>query len=68
MAERVVEHLTFAVPQRAVPERPAFTAKNRFEMPDSLLLTRGQGYAALAKYLPGHRDIAATPGPIPNAA
>lgn len=36
-------------------ERPAFTAKNRFDMPDSVLVTRGQGYAALAKYLPGHR-------------
>lgn len=49
-------------------ERPAFTAKNRFEMPDSLLLTRGQGYAALAKYLPGHRDIAVTPAPTSTAA
>ena len=37
-------------------ERPAFTAKNRFDMPDSILINRGEGYAALAKYLPGHRD------------
>ncbi len=42
-------------------ERPAFTAKNRFDMPDSVLINRGEGYAALAKYLPGHRDAAATP-------
>jgi hypothetical protein len=49
-------------------ERPAFTAKNRFDMPDSILLARGEGYAALAKYLPGHRDIAATPAPTPTAA
>jgi hypothetical protein len=41
-------------------ERPAFTAKNRFDMPDSILIKRGEGYAALAKYLPGHRDAAPT--------
>jgi hypothetical protein len=40
-------------------ERPAFTAKNRFDMPDSVLVTRGEGYAALAKYLPGHRNVPA---------
>jgi hypothetical protein len=40
-------------------ERPAFTAKNRFDMPDSVLIKRGEGYAALAPYLPGHRDSAA---------
>lgn len=37
-------------------ERPAFTAKNRFDMPDSILIKKGQGYSALAPYLPGHRD------------
>ena len=30
-------------------ERPAFTAKNRFDMPDSILVKRGEGYAALAQ-------------------
>jgi hypothetical protein len=39
-------------------ERPAFAAKNRFDMPDSVLINRGEGYAALAKHLPGHRDAA----------
>ena len=39
-------------------ERPAFTAKNRFDMPDSILVKRGEGYAALAPYLPGHRGSA----------
>jgi hypothetical protein len=28
-------------------------------MPDSVLIKRGEGYAALAPYLPGHRDSAA---------
>jgi hypothetical protein len=42
-------------------ERPAFTAKNRFDMPDSVLITQGHGYAALAKFLPGHRAAAPTP-------
>ena len=41
-------------------QRPAFTAKNRYDMPDQLLINRGQGYAALAPYLPGHRDAAAS--------
>jgi hypothetical protein len=45
-------------------EKPAFTAKNRFEMPDSVLINRGEGYAALAKYLPGHRN----PAPASTAA
>ena len=40
-------------------ERPAFTAKNRFDMPDQVLINRGQGYAALAPYLPGHRTATA---------
>lgn len=37
-------------------ERPAFTAKNRFDLPDQILISKGQGYAALAPYLPGHRQ------------
>lgn len=37
-------------------ERPAFTAKNRFDMPPSVLINRGNGYEALAQYLPGHRQ------------
>lgn len=40
-------------------ERPAFTAKNRFDMPDSITVNRGQGYAALAPFLPGHRPAPA---------
>lgn len=40
--------------------RPAFKAKCRFSgMPDQVLINPGQGYAALAPYLPGHRDAAA---------
>jgi hypothetical protein len=35
--------------------RPAFQAKNRFDMPAQVLINKGQGYAALAPYLPGHR-------------
>jgi hypothetical protein len=27
-------------------------------MPDSILINRGEGYAALAKHLPGHRGAA----------
>lgn len=34
--------------------RPAFIAKNRFGMPDSLLIQPGKGYEAIAKYLPAH--------------
>lgn len=47
--------------QRAlnVAPRPAFQAKNRFNMPDQILINAGQGYAALAQYLPGHRNNAA---------
>ena len=40
-------------------ERPAFTAKNRFDMPDSVLIKKDQGYAALAPHLPGHRPATA---------
>jgi hypothetical protein len=40
-------------------ERPAFTAKNRFDMPDTVLINPGAGYAALAPFLPGHRDAKA---------
>lgn len=38
--------------------RPAFHAKNRFNMPGQVLINKGQGYAALAPYLPGHRNAA----------
>ena len=30
-------------------------------MPDSILVKRGEGYAALAPYLPGHRGSASRP-------
>jgi len=33
--------------------RPAYVAKNRFNMPDSILLPKNGGWAALAQYLPG---------------
>lgn len=39
-------------------ERPTFTAKSRYAMPDSVLINPGQGYAALAPYLPTHRERA----------
>jgi len=35
--------------------RPAYDAKGRGGMPDQILINPGQGYAALAPYLPGHR-------------
>ena len=35
--------------------RPAFQAKNRFGMPDRILINPGEGYAALAEHLPGAR-------------
>ena len=35
--------------------RPTFEAKNRFDMPAQMLINPGEGYAALAQYLPGHR-------------
>lgn len=38
-----------------VAPRPSFQAKNRFNMPGQILINKGQGYAALAPYLPGHR-------------
>lgn len=37
-------------------ERPTFVAGSRFEMPAQIALAKGQGYAALAPYLPGHRE------------
>ena len=33
--------------------RPSFVAKNRYGMPDRMIYQLGQGYAALAPYLPG---------------
>ncbi|MEM6932356.1 MAG: ATP-binding protein [Pseudomonadota bacterium] len=37
-------------------ERPTFIAGSRFEMPAQISLVKGQGYSALAPYLPVHRD------------
>ena len=36
-----------------VAPRPSFQAKNRFDMPAMVLVNKGQGYSALAPYLPG---------------
>lgn len=33
--------------------RPAFVAKNRFNLPDAIPLPKGEAWSALAKYLPG---------------
>lgn len=41
--------------------RPSFQAKSRFDMPGQLLINKGQGYDALAPYLPGQSAT-------PNAA
>ncbi|HEY8358654.1 MAG TPA: ATP-binding protein [Ramlibacter sp.] len=38
--------------------RPAFVAKNRYSMPATVRFDRGQGYAALAPYFPGHQQAA----------
>ena len=35
--------------------RPTFEAKNRFDMPTQILINPGEGYTAIAPYLPGHR-------------
>lgn len=40
-------------------ERPAFMAKNRYGLPPKITFRRGQGYAELAKYLPGNPDTQA---------
>jgi hypothetical protein len=37
--------------------RPAFIAKNRYGLPDSVMIPPGKGYAALAPHLPG-ADVA----------
>ncbi|MCU0732407.1 MAG: ATP-binding protein, partial [Hyphomonas sp.] len=37
--------------------RPAFDAKSRYALPDQIIINPGQGYAALAPYLPGHRAL-----------
>lgn len=39
--------------------RPAFDAKGRFDMPDQIIINPGQGYSALAPYLPGQTTNAA---------
>ena len=36
--------------------KPAYTAKNRYGIPPTIRFDRGQGYAALAPYLPGCRE------------
>lgn len=37
--------------------RPAWTAKNRYAMPDRLTFVKGQGFAELAKFLPGTQQV-----------
>lgn len=44
--------------------RPAWAAKNRFGLPDRFIFKQGQGYAALAPYLPG----AEVPAPVKKVA
>lgn len=39
--------------------RPAFQAKNRFSMPEKILINPGEGYAALAPHLPGMGEATA---------
>ncbi len=38
--------------------RPAFVAKNRFNMPDAVVLPKGRAWAELSKYLPGQAAVA----------
>ncbi len=40
--------------------RPTFEAGNRYSMPEKILINNGQGYAALAPHLPGHRETKTT--------
>jgi hypothetical protein len=40
--------------------RPAFVAKNRYGMPDSVMIPPGRGYETVAKYLPGHQPAQQT--------
>ncbi|HWJ89056.1 MAG TPA: ATP-binding protein [Pelagibacterium sp.] len=40
-------------------EKPGFVAKNRHSMPDSIPFKKGQGFAELAKFLPGGERVAA---------
>jgi hypothetical protein len=42
----------------SIAPRPAFQAKCRYDAPPQVLINKGQGYAALAPYLPGHRAAA----------
>ena len=39
--------------------RPTFEAGNRYDMPAQVLINQGQGYSALAPYMPGHRTATA---------
>lgn len=41
--------------------RPSFQAKSRFSMPSMVLTRKGGSYAALAPYLPGHREQVESP-------
>lgn len=45
-------------------KRPAFIAKNRYGMPDRVLYNKGEGYAALAPYLPTHKAPEAVQQPV----
>lgn len=47
--------------------RPAFIAKNRYGMPPKIVYRLGQGYAELAKHLPGQPEIAAKPAVVKTA-
>lgn len=40
-------------------DRPGFMAGNRYSMPDELSYRRGEGFAVISEYLPGHIDAPA---------
>lgn len=39
--------------------KPAYVAKNRYSMPQTIRYERGKGYAALAQYFPAQAEVAA---------
>lgn len=47
--------------------KPAFVAKNRYGIPESVIFERGRGFEALSQYLPAPADADAS-APIKNAA
>lgn len=49
-------------------KRPAFVAKNRFGMPEAILYNKGQGYGAVAPFLPTHTAPEAVTQPDAVAA